>query len=91
MSKSFGKYINTGIAEGNNSKYYRRRRRNYRIKNKMRLLMAIKEDKDFIEFKQCKKDQWREPTDGTVKRFAEDPVLKKYFKNVYIKNRRIKK
>ena len=91
MSKSFGKYINTGIAEGNNSKYYRRRRRNYRIKNRMRLLMAIKDDKDFIEFKQCKKDQWREPTDGTVKRFAEDPVLKMYFKNVYIKNRRIKK
>lgn len=91
MSKSFGKYINTGIAEGNNTKYYRRRRRNYRIKNKMRLLMAIKDDKDFIEFKQCKKDHWMEPTDGTVKRFAEDPVLKKYFKNVYIKNRRIKK
>jgi hypothetical protein len=91
MSKSLGKYINSGIAEGNNTKYYRRRRRNYRIKNKMRLLMAIKEGEDFIEFKQCKKDHWREPTDGTVKRFAGDPVLKKYFKNVYIKNGRIKK
>lgn len=91
MSKSFGKYINTGIAEGNNTKYYRRRRRNYRIKNKMRLLMAIKEGNDFIEFKQCKKDHWMEPTDGTVKRFAEDPVLKKYFKNVYTIHKKIKR
>ena len=91
MSKSFGKYINTGIAEGNNTKYYRRRRKNHRVKNKMRLLMAIKEGKEFIEFKQCKKDPWMEPTDGTVKMFAGDSVLKKYFKNVYIKNGRIKK
>ena len=91
MSKSFGKYINTGIAVGRNTKYYKRRRRTYRVKNKMRLIMSIKDDKDFIEFKQCKKDHWREPTDGTIKRFEGDPILKNYFKNVYTKNRRIKK
>ena len=39
MSKSFGKYINVGIAVGNNTKYYKRRRKTYRVKNKILPIM----------------------------------------------------
>ena len=54
MSKSTAKYVTVGIAEGSNTKYYRKRTKIRRAKNKMKLRMVLKDDSDFIEFKQSK-------------------------------------
>jgi hypothetical protein len=91
MSKSYGNYISVGFAEGDNTKYYKNRRKIARNKNKMRLISSLQdEDEDFIEFKQPKKDYWREPTDGTYRKKASDPELQ-YYKGVYPFKNKIKK
>jgi hypothetical protein len=57
----------------------------------MRLISSLQdEDEDFIEFKQPKKDYWREPTDGTYRKKASDPELQ-YYKGIYPFKNKIKK
>jgi hypothetical protein len=83
MSKSVAKYITIGIAEGSNTKYYRKRTKIRRAKNKMKLRMSLKDDSDFIEFKQSKRNPYMEPTDG-VRRVKSNNKYLKCYKGVYV-------
>ena len=72
MSKSYARYISVGYVVGHErrnakGKFYRRRMKILRNKNKMKLRQSIRDNVDFIEVKQCRKDEWMEPTDGTKK------------------------
>lgn len=72
MSKSYAKYISAGYVRGHkrrnpNGKFYRRRVKTLRNKNKMKLRQSIRDNVDFVEVKQCRKDEWMEPTWGTKK------------------------
>ena len=82
MSKSTAKYVTVGIAVGSNTKYYRKRNKIRRNKNKMKLRMVLKDDSDFIEFKQSKRNPYMEPTDG-VRRIKSNNKYLKYYKGVY--------
>jgi hypothetical protein len=98
MSKSYGKYKTCGICYGNNTPYYKDRRRKVRMKNKQRLENMIAhynpEDYDdvFEPYSIPKKDSWDEPTDGTWKLTAKH-LAKSTYKYPYYatKNNRIKK
>lgn len=98
MSKSYGKYKTCGICYGNNTPYYKDRRRKVRMKNKQRLENMIAhynpEDYDdvFEPYIIPKKDSWDEPTDGTWKLTAKHLKGSKYKYPYYAtKNNRIKK
>ena len=98
MSKSYAKYKTCGICCGNNTPYYKDRRRKVRMKNKQRLENMIAhhniEDYDdvFEPYIIPKKNSWDEPTDGTWKLTAKYLKMSKYKYPYYItKNNRIKK
>ena len=98
MSKSYGKYKTCGVCYGNNTPYYKDRRRKVRIKNKQRLENMIAhhnpEDYDdvFEPYIIPKNDSWDEPTDGTWKLAAKHLKKSKYKYPYYAtKNYRIKK
>lgn len=98
MSKSYGKYKTCGICWGNNTPYYKDRRRKVRMKNNQRLRAMIAhhnpEDYDdvFDPYIIPKKDSWDEPTDGTWKLTAKHLNKSKYKYSYYAtKNNRIKK
>lgn len=98
MSKSYGKYKTCGICYGNNTPYYKDRRRKVRMKNKQRLENMIAhynpEDYDdvFEPYIIPKKDSWDEPTDGTWKLTAKHLKRSNYKYPYYAtKNNRIKK
>lgn len=72
MSKSYKKKVRLHVAYGNNTEFYRSRRRRERRVNKNTLKTAInlfnfdKENLDEVQFEQIpKRDTWREPTDGS--------------------------
>lgn len=73
MSKSYGKHKTVGICVGSNTEFYRERRKHQRRvnKNRMRNVMANKDadefDDNYIPYDIVKKDDWEEPTDGTIK------------------------
>lgn len=89
MSKSYGRYKTIGICTGSNTEYYRDRVRSFRTKNKQRLRNALAnfnvEDFDdiYIDYRQPKKNDWDEPTDGT---WLLDPNTAKSrkFKGIYV-------
>lgn len=97
MSKSFGSYKTIGVCTGSNTEFYRDRARQLRNKNrqKMRNVLANYKvedfDDEFIEYMQSKRDDFREPTDGTFK--LTDKELKKHrIKGIYsTDNGKIKK
>ena len=103
MSKSYGKYKTCGICYGNNTPYYKDRRRKVRMKNKQRLENMIAhhnpEDYDdvFEPYIIPKKDTWMEPTDGSEKYDYKriKKMMKKYngwSGGMYItKNNKVKK
>lgn len=98
MSKSYGKYKTCGICYGNNTPYYKDRRRKVRMKNKQRLENMVAhynpEDYDdvFEPYIIPKKDSWDEPTDGTWKLTAKHLKRSNYKYPYYAtKNNRIKK
>jgi len=91
MSKSVAKYITVGIAYGSNTKYYRKRNKIRRAKNKMKLRTCLKDDSDYIELKQSKRNPYMEPTDGIRIIKANNKYLK-YYKGIYTtENGKIKK
>ena len=105
MSKSYGKYKTCGVCWGNNTPYYKDRRRRIRMKNNQRLrtMMAHHNPEDYDDvfdpYIIPKKDDWMEPTDGTWKLTAKELKKSKYrypwstYKLPYYatKNNRIKK
>lgn len=97
MSKSYGKYKTVGICTGSNTSYYKDRRRKERTKNKqiIRNMMANYNPEDFddvyTEFKQSKKNNWDEPTDGSIHVTADDTSDSDYNGIYTYKNRYIKK
>lgn len=104
MSKSYAKYKTIGVCYGNNTDYYRRRRRVSRSKNNqsIRNLLAHSSiedfDADYMPFIQSKKNDWDEPTDGSYKvngngtyngpKFKLSPIS---FKGVYFIGKKVKK
>lgn len=98
MSKSYGKYKTCGVCWGNNTPYYKDRRRKIRMKNNQRLrtMMAHHNPEDYDDVFEPyiipKKDSWDEPTDGTWKLTAKHLKKSKYKYPYYAtKNNRIKK
>lgn len=86
MSKTYRKNIRASIACGSNTEWYKLRRRWIRHKKKQALVNTIKHypqeeiDNYFTEPLFCKKDTWREPTDGyylinkdTIKQYLDWP------------------
>jgi len=72
MSKSYKKKVRLHVAYGNNTEFYRSRRRRERRVNKNVLKSVVNvfdvdtEDLDRVQFEQIpKRDTWREPTDGS--------------------------
>jgi hypothetical protein len=98
MSKSYGNYATVGICTGSNTEYYRDRRKHQRNVNKQRIRNTIANndiedfDDKFIPFEIPKKNDWDEPTDGTLKVKSDDfEKVKDY--NLYIdkKHHKIKR
>jgi hypothetical protein len=70
MSKSYKKKIRLHIAYGNNTEFYRSRRRRERRVNKNTLREAVNQydfdDMDDVQFLEIpKRNDWEEPTDGS--------------------------
>jgi hypothetical protein len=93
MSKSYGKYLMVGMCYGNNTPFYKDRRRKVRKKNKQRIENMIAhynpEDYDdvFDPYKIPKKDTWMEPTDGSWKSYPKELKNKLNwfgYRNVYL-------
>lgn len=93
MSKSYGKYLTCGNCYGNNTPFYKDRRRKVRLKNKQRIENMIAhynpEDYDdvFDPYIIPKKDTWMEPTDGHWKSYPKDLKQKlnwSGYKGVYL-------
>ena len=84
MSKSYAKYKTLGICYGNNTPWYRKRRKHQRRINKNRLRDTFAKfdksdiDDNFNPFDIPKEDKWREPTDGHWK--ANAKIIKKLCK-----------
>lgn len=78
MSKSYGKYKTQGICYGDNTEYYRDRRKHQRRVNNHRIRNVIANnniddfDDNYQELTIPKKDSWDEPTDGTYRLHARD-------------------
>lgn len=95
MSKTKRKAIRVGICNGSNTSFYRDRRKRQRRINAQKLRAAsnsliIDEDIDDVMYlKIPKKDDWREPTDGSILIEKED--LERYGKNKYVSKRQYDK
>lgn len=95
MSKSYAKYINVGMVIGHerrnaNGKYYRKRIKILRNKNRMLLRKSIRDDEDFVEILQCRKNEWLEPTDGTYRLDYKYKNIKNWGR-IYVNKNKIKK
>lgn len=77
MSKSYHKKIRMHIAYGNNTDYYRSRRRRNRRANRITLRTTVTKNEvqdvdDVLVLKEIpKRDTWNEPTDGSWVETAE--------------------
>jgi hypothetical protein len=98
MSKSYGNYKTVGICTGSNTEFYKERRKHQRRvnKNRIRNVIANNEaddfDDKFIPYNIPKKDDWEEPTDGTIMVKAKDLENKECYKGIYTyKSHKIKK
>ena len=97
MSKSYAKNIKLGICTGSNTEFYRDRRKHQRRVNSNRIknVLANNEieefDDKYIPYNIPKRDDWEEPTDGTVILSPKDvKELDGY--NIYVtKNNKIKR
>ena len=97
MSKSYAKNIKVGICTGSNTEFYRDRRKHQRRVNSNRIknVLANNEieefDDKYIPYNIPKRDDWEEPTDGTVILSPKDvKELDGY--NIYVtKNNKIKR
>lgn len=98
MSKSYSDIKKIGICKGDNSDYYREKRRNIRAKEKQlfRDTLAHYDVEDFddvytplnIPFK----DDWNEPTDGTIPMDAKEINKRGGYDGIYTtKDGKIKK
>jgi len=71
MSKSYRKYVKVGVCCGNNTKYYKNKRRrvsnknNHILRNALAKYDADEIDEHVVEYKPPKGEDWDEPTDGT--------------------------
>lgn len=98
MSKSYGNYKTQGICYGDNTEYYRERRKHQRRVNNHRIRNVIANsnidefDDNYEEFSIPKKNHWEEPTDGTYKVTARDIKKSKRKNGLYVtKNNKVKK
>ncbi len=97
MSKSYGKYITVGFCYGSNTEYYRDRNRYFRNKNRqiIRNLVANKNIQDFedcyLDFRQPRKNDWDEPTDGTYKVTVRDTKNRSWGTKIYKFKNKIKR
>ena len=84
MSKSYGKYLTVGMCYGNNTPFYRERRKHWRRVNKNRLRKVLAHfdgediDDNYNPYIIPTQDLWDEPTDGHWKTFPKE--LKKKLK-----------
>lgn len=106
MSKSYARYLRMGIGVGSNTEYYRYRLRKFRNKNRHRIRNLLANhpvaefDYRFVDFRQPRRDDWREPTDGTwiytykdiIEGHNEEDEDLRCLMNLYTtKNRKVKK
>ena len=95
MSKTKRKAIRVGICNGSNTSFYRNRRKRQRHINAQKLRAAtnsliIDEDIDDVIYLHIpKRDDWREPTDGSYLIEKED--LPDYERNRHISKRHYEK
>ena len=84
MSKSYSKIKKIGICTGNNSKFYQERRRAFflMIRRPPRSTLAHVDIEDFDDtytpLNIPLKDDWMEPTDGTIELTAKEYKKKEY-------------
>ena len=102
MSKSYSKIKRIGICTGDNSEFYRERRRSIRTKERQTLkdTLAHTDISDFDDvytpLNIPLKDDWSEPTDGTItmtgKSIQNDKLGWRDYRGTYItKNGKIKR
>lgn len=97
MSKSYSKYKSVGICTGRNTEFYRDRRRLFRTRDKqmIRNILAHAHVDEFDELYTPEnipfKDNWEEPTDGTIRITANDAKRDNYRGIYATKNGKIKK
>lgn len=91
MSKSYNNYKKFGICVGNNSLFYKAKRKYLRRINKYILRNALSKGDLNITFKKVseKYNDWNEPTDGTILENANGCKL--HSKTTYIFKNKIKK
>lgn len=91
MSKSYSNYKKFGICVGNNSLFYKAKRKYLRRINKYMLRNALSKGDLNITFKKVseKYNDWNEPTDGTILENANGCKL--HSKTTYIFKNKIKK
>lgn len=91
MSKSYSNYKKFGICVGNNSLFYKAKRRYLRRINNNILRNALNKGNLDITFKKVseKYNDWNEPTDGTILENANGCKL--HSKTTYIFKNKIKK
>lgn len=97
MSKSYSKYKRVGICTGSNTNYYRDRRRLFRTRDKqiIRNILAHYDVDKFDDLYTPEnipfKNDWDEPTDGTIRITANDATRDDYRGIYATKNGKIKK
>lgn len=93
MSKSYGKYLTVGMCYGNNTPYYRERRKHQRRVNRNLLRKVLAHfdgeeiDENFTSYNIPKENQWDEPTDGHWKSYPKELCAKigwPGYKGVYL-------
>lgn len=95
MSKSYAKYIRVGLVIGHerrnaNGKYYHKRIKILRNKNRMLLRKSLRDYEDFVEIRQHRENEYFEPTDGRCKLDYKYENIKDWGK-IYVYKNKIKK
>lgn len=91
MSKSYSKKMKFGICSGSNTDFYKERRKTFKKRDKqaIRNTLAHFDVEDFDEkykpHHEVFKDDWNEPTDGTILATSgDDEIVQFYDDEVYL-------
>lgn len=97
MSKSYSKNMKFGICSGSNTDFYKERRKTFKKRDKQAIqnTLAHFDIEDFDEkydpHNEVFKDDWNEPTDGTITATGDDKILQ-FYDDVYLtKDKKFKK
>lgn len=95
MSKSYSKNMKVGICYGNNNSFYKQRRKVFKKRDKQAIRNTIAHfdiedfDENYNPHNEVFKDDWIEPTDGTV--LVTDEILQDFDKIYLTKDKKFKK